>query len=108
MLEELAGPLPDELRLEYLRESTARLPRPYRLSPSRVAAVRHQGLTAREREVAGLIARGMSNREIAAALVVGERTVETHVTNILAKLGVGSRREVAAWASARGLATERV
>jgi DNA-binding CsgD family transcriptional regulator len=108
VLEELASPLPEELRLEYLREATTRLPRAYRLSPSRVATARHQGLTGREREVVALIARGMSNREIATALVLGERTVETHVANILAKLGLGSRREVAAWASARGLTAENV
>jgi DNA-binding CsgD family transcriptional regulator len=106
VIEELALPLPDDLRLEFLRSATARLPRPYRLSPSRSAAARNAGLTAREREVAGLIAQGMSNREIATALVLGERTVETHVTNILAKLSLGSRREIAAWASAKGLTAE--
>jgi DNA-binding NarL/FixJ family response regulator len=57
-------------------------------------------LTARERDVAALVARGLSNREIAAALSIGERTVETHVGNILGKLGFGSRAQIAAWAVA--------
>ena len=57
------------------------------------------GLTARECDVAAMIASGRTNREIAEALVLGERTVETHVSNILGKLEVASRREVARWAA---------
>ena len=63
------------------------------------------GLTEREREVAALIARGKSNRAIADELVVGERTVGTHVENILSKLGFSSRAQIAAWAVEKGLAT---
>jgi non-specific serine/threonine protein kinase len=55
-------------------------------------------LTTREREVVALLARGASNREIAATLVIGERTVEMHVGHILAKLGLTSRTQVAVWA----------
>jgi non-specific serine/threonine protein kinase len=55
-------------------------------------------LTAREREVAALVAQGRTNRQIAAKLVVTERTAETHVQNILNKLGFTSRARVAAWA----------
>jgi non-specific serine/threonine protein kinase len=62
------------------------------------------GLTARERQVAALVAEGHSNRAIAAALVVGLKTVEAHVTRILIKLGFSSRAQVAAWAVAKGLA----
>ncbi|MFN8464080.1 MAG: LuxR C-terminal-related transcriptional regulator [Caldilineaceae bacterium] len=54
-------------------------------------------LTRREREVAHLIADGLSNRDIAAALVVTERTIEGHVSNILGKLGFHSRTQIAAW-----------
>jgi DNA-binding CsgD family transcriptional regulator/tetratricopeptide (TPR) repeat protein len=53
-------------------------------------------LTTREREIAGLIGTGKSNREVATALVISERTVETHVQSIYQKFGIGSRRELAA------------
>lgn len=62
------------------------------------------GLSAREHEVAGYVARGLSNRQIAEALIVGERTVETHVSNILGKLGFNSRAQIAAWAVEQRLA----
>ena len=60
-------------------------------------------LTAREREVAALVAHGLTNRQIAARLVITERTAETHVQNILNKLGFTSRAQVAARAVQRGL-----
>ncbi|HLY23993.1 MAG TPA: LuxR C-terminal-related transcriptional regulator [bacterium] len=60
-------------------------------------------LTAREREVASLVAQGLTNRQVAARLVVTERTAETHVQNILNKLGFTSRAQIAAWAVAQGL-----
>jgi non-specific serine/threonine protein kinase len=62
------------------------------------------GLTRREREVAALLGRGCSNREIAGALVVSERTAEMHVSNILSKLGLSSRAQAAVWAVEAGLA----
>jgi non-specific serine/threonine protein kinase len=62
------------------------------------------GLTAREREVAALIGEGRANREIADALVISVKTVEAHVTRILAKLGFSSRAQIAAWAVANGMA----
>lgn len=61
-------------------------------------------LTLRERDVAVLVARGLSNRQIAGELFIGERTVETHVSNILGKLGVATRAQIAAWSVASGLA----
>jgi predicted ATPase/DNA-binding CsgD family transcriptional regulator/DNA-binding XRE family transcriptional regulator len=60
-------------------------------------------LSPREREVATLIGRGYSNRRVAEALVIGEATVATHVQHILAKLELGSRAQIAAWATERRL-----
>jgi DNA-binding CsgD family transcriptional regulator len=108
LIEELAGNLPvGTLRDTFLRNATAQLPRSYRLSQQRVAAARFGGLTARERQVTSLIVKGKSNREIAEALVLGERTIETHVSNILAKLGADSRHEIAAWATSQVRSDER-
>ncbi len=55
-------------------------------------------LAPREREVAALIARGLTNRDIAVSLAITERTAETHVQHILNKLGFASRAQIAAWA----------
>jgi two-component system, NarL family, response regulator len=60
-------------------------------------------LTARELEVLGLIVRGNSNKEIAAALDVAEGTIRIHVSNILGKLGVGDRTQAAVAALQRGI-----
>ncbi|HWU10433.1 MAG TPA: response regulator transcription factor [Streptomyces sp.] len=61
-------------------------------------------LTEREREVLGLIADGRSNREIARALVLSEKTVKTHVSNILMKLDLSDRTQAALWAVRNGAA----
>jgi DNA-binding NarL/FixJ family response regulator len=60
-------------------------------------------LTEREREVLALIADGRSNREIARALVVSEKTVKTHVSNILMKLDLADRTQAALWAVRHGV-----
>jgi len=60
-------------------------------------------LTPREEEVVGLVARGLSNRQIAEALVISERTAEGHVERIRGKLGHQSRSQLAAWAIEHGL-----
>jgi non-specific serine/threonine protein kinase len=56
-----------------------------------------EGLTAREREIAVLVARGLSNRDIAARLVISKRTVDAHVNHIFAKLGISSRVQLTIW-----------
>ncbi|MCL2730118.1 MAG: LuxR C-terminal-related transcriptional regulator, partial [Actinomycetia bacterium] len=55
-----------------------------------------QSLTKREREVAGLIAEGLSNKEIASTLVIARRTVEGHIENVMTKFGYHSRAQIAA------------
>jgi DNA-binding NarL/FixJ family response regulator len=64
---------------------------------------RSGSLTEREREVLGLIADGRSNREIARALVLSEKTVKTHVSNILMKLDLADRTQAALWAVRHGV-----
>lgn len=58
-------------------------------------------LTAREFEIARLVAEGLTNREVAQALVISPKTVSAHVEHILAKLGVARRTEIAAWVTAQ-------
>jgi DNA-binding CsgD family transcriptional regulator len=71
-------------------------------TPEQTSATAHpSALTRREREVAKLVARGLTNRQIAEELVLSERTVENHVRNILKKLKLSSRSEVAAWVEAQ-------
>lgn len=63
-------------------------------------------LTPREREVAALVALGLTNREIAARLTIADRTATSHVVHILSKLGFRSRAMVAAWVAQRGTASD--
>jgi non-specific serine/threonine protein kinase len=90
-------------------EQTATLPAAPAEAPAAPLAHRSatgpdRPLTAREREVAAQVARGLTNRQIAADLVISERTVDGHVASILAKLGFSTRAQVAVWAARRGLA----
>jgi len=64
-------------------------------------------LTIREREIAGLVALGMTNRQIADELVISSATVDRHVANILVKLGAHSRAQIGAWAASEGLGAAR-
>lgn len=103
LLQHLAGDLDDtELRSTFLEQAFASMPRSGAASSRRLSKQASGGLTAREREVAALIGRGFSNRAIAEELVIGERTVESYVSGILAKLGYSARTQIAAWAVTRG------
>jgi non-specific serine/threonine protein kinase len=84
-----------EVALAELEQPTAEL--------AQTAKQKFGGLTAREREVVVLIAQGKSNREIAEAMTVGVKTVETYVTRILNKLGFDSRVQIAVWAKDKAL-----
>jgi DNA-binding NarL/FixJ family response regulator len=76
------------------------------LRPSMLPDALPDGLSAREAQVLLLIARGLSNREIGAALVISEHTAANHVRSILRKTGCANRTEAASYAHRRGLATE--
>ncbi|MFI7065978.1 ATP-binding protein [Kribbella sp. NPDC050124] len=68
---------------------------------ARVGGGDDHGLSARELEVAGLVAEGLTNRQIAERLVISERTAQNHVQHILTKLGFATRSQIAAWSSRR-------
>lgn len=76
------------------------------LAPEMTGGSPQESLTAREREVLQLLARGLRNKEIAARLVVSERTVNFHLANIYAKLHVSGRTEALSKALERGLLSE--
>jgi tetratricopeptide (TPR) repeat protein len=87
----------------FSQEAFKSLPREKPIPERSALAERFGGLTEREREVAVLIVSGKTNRAIADTLVVSHRTVETHVSTILSKLGVTSRSRIAVWAVEVGL-----
>jgi predicted ATPase/DNA-binding CsgD family transcriptional regulator len=93
--------LPAEDGVAYALQQPQQPPaRPPDKPPSTPAVPAERSLTRREREVARLVAEGCSNKQIAAELVIAQRTAEGHVERILAKLGFTSRTQLAAWVAA--------
>lgn len=106
LIEELAATvLEDGLRENFRRRAMALIPPAQPLTPRQAAKAEFGGLTKRERQVAVVVAQGLSNQEIADELVVSVKTVEAHVSRILSKLGFSSRAQIAAWAVDKGLAS---
>jgi DNA-binding NarL/FixJ family response regulator len=101
---DLAAQIPDRaLREPFAQRAAAAVPTVTAQSHRQIVKQAFDGLTDRERAVAQLVARGRTNREIAAELVISERTVTTHLSNILGKLGFSSRTQLARWAIDKGL-----
>jgi DNA-binding NarL/FixJ family response regulator len=69
---------------------------------ARLDRARSPALSEREAEVARLVAKGLTNRQIAERLVISERTAENHVQHILGKLGFATRSQIAAWSARSG------
>ena len=92
------------LRRQLRRRGNVRVPR----GPTRATAANPAGLTGRQVEVLGLLAQGLTDAEIAGQLSLSAKTVGHHVSALLAKLGVGSRREAAAAAGRLGIGSAKV
>ena len=105
LIEELATTIDDaSLHDQFVHAALDSFPQEKPPLPREATRQAFGGLTAREREVAALVAQGKTSREIADLLVVSERTAEGHVSNILGRLGFTSRAQIAAWVVERGLA----
>lgn len=97
-----------DMMTKFVAAFRAKAPAPKEADVMQVAALSVEesaveSLSAREREILGLIARGDSNKLIARELDIAETTVKVHVQHIFRKLGVSSRVQVAVYAAARGL-----
>jgi len=96
----LAESIPDErVRAAFRRQATAMIPPRYRRAARATAKARDDALTVRERAVVMQVSQGASNRAIAAALFVSEKTIEAHITRSLRKLGLRTRANLATWAA---------
>ncbi|MEU0571598.1 helix-turn-helix transcriptional regulator, partial [Nonomuraea sp. NPDC005983] len=92
-------PVSTETRAMAMVLNLAMIERPGASGPVAAEPVRRSPLTAREQEVAALLTRGLSNRGIAAELVISPATVARHIANIMEKLGYTSRAQIAVWAA---------
>lgn len=105
VIEGLAGKTSEEAKREnFLKRALSLIPSS---SEKEKTKIEFSGLTEREREVAALVAGGSSNSEIAERLVLSRRTVEAHVANIMSKLGIRTRAQIAAWAVEKRLSSRR-
>lgn len=95
-----------EAAIALAEEELRRAPSPPHPAP-RPAGPAPAPLTPRQLEVAVLVARGLTNRQIATELVITERAAAAHIEHILDRLGAGSRAQIAAWAAERGLLATR-
>jgi DNA-binding CsgD family transcriptional regulator len=101
-------PIPTELQAVQALRASARLDAQHKRRTTLQAHHPLPGLTRRETQVLMQLAAGQSNKEIAAALMMSERTVEVHVAHILSKLGCDTRTQAAAYAINRGWVKNQV
>jgi DNA-binding CsgD family transcriptional regulator len=103
VIDTIAATIPDiTLRDNFVQQTQAMMP-PTSVILRPTPKESYAGLTRRKREVLALLVEGKSNRAIAETLIIGERTVEGHVGNLLGKLGFTSRAQLAVWAVENGL-----
>jgi len=95
---EKGATMPDAEAIAYVLEQTPTIPA---ASPPPHEGKSPIQLTRREQEIAALVAQGLTNKQVAIKLVVSERTVESHIWNILNRLGFNSRTQIASWATAQ-------
>ncbi len=98
-LQDAGYPLAASACRSQLRQAGERVPRPRKPARNLPAGLRSLGLTSRELDVFVLIGLGCSNAEIGSRLSISAKTVETHVTSLIAKIGLGGRRELVAFAA---------
>jgi DNA-binding CsgD family transcriptional regulator/Tfp pilus assembly protein PilF len=98
VIQRMADSIPDSSARERFRSAAlGSLPTLSDPTPLQSAKAASGGLSRREREIADLVARGQATADISATLVISHRTVETHISNIYAKLGINSRAQLTAW-----------
>jgi DNA-binding NarL/FixJ family response regulator len=99
LVQQLAKNVPgEELRRRFLSQAMAKLEAERPLRSQRIEPKPYGGLTPRQLQVAGEVALGKANAEIAESLNITVKTVETHISRIFSKLGFTSRTQIAVWA----------